>query len=188
MEMTYYWKFAPTWQAEVREVFNRRKIDETAIEEMKFLKLIIKEALRLHPPPLLPRESSEKCEINGYIIPAKTKVIVNTWAINRDPNYRTDPESFIPERFLDGSLDFKGTKFEYLPFGYGRRMCPGSIFGLANVELALAVYLYHFDWKLPDGMKPEDLDISESFCVTVRRKDHLCLVPIPYHPSPVAVA
>ncbi|KAK2640215.1 hypothetical protein Ddye_028037 [Dipteronia dyeriana] len=87
-------------QAEVREVFNRiGKVDETAIDEMKFLKLVIKETLRLHPPValLLPRECKERCEINGFEIPVKTKVILNTWAIGRDPKYWSEPESFIPE-------------------------------------------------------------------------------------------
>ncbi|KAJ4725246.1 Cytochrome P450 [Melia azedarach] len=172
-------------QAEVREVlFNEKgKVDEMIINEMKFLKLIIKETLRLHPPAplILPRECSERCEINGFNIPAKAKVIVNEWAIARDPEYWTEPESFIPERFLDCSIDFKGTNFEYLPFGAGRRICPGMTFGLATVELSLAMLLYHFDWKLPNGVNHEDLDMTESFGVTVRRKYDLCVIPIPYH-------
>ncbi|XP_031264993.1 cytochrome P450 71D11-like, partial [Pistacia vera] len=172
-------------QAEVREVFNRMEnIDETGIIEMKFLKLVIKETMRLHPavPLLLPRVCREKCEINGFNVPADMKVIVNAWAIGRDPEYWDEPESFNPERFIDSSNDYKGTNFEYLPFGAGRRMCPGASFGLANVELPLAMLLYHFDWKLPDGMKNEDLDMTESFGATLRRKNDLCLIPIPYHP------
>ncbi|XP_031282340.1 premnaspirodiene oxygenase-like [Pistacia vera] len=172
-------------QAEVREVFNRmEKVDETGIIEMKFLKLVIKETLRLHPavPLLVPRVCKEKCEINGFNVPADTKVIVNAWAIGRDPEYWNEPESFNPERFINSSNDYKGTNFEYLPFGAGRRMCPGASFGLANVELPLAMLLYHFDWKLPDGMKNEDLDMTESFGVTLRRKNDLYLIPIPYHP------
>ncbi|BBN67628.1 cytochrome P450, family 71, subfamily B, polypeptide 34 [Prunus dulcis] len=146
----------------------------------------MRETLRLHPPVplLLPRECGEKCEIDGYEIPAKSKVIVNAWAIGRDPNYWNEPESFNPNRFLDSSIDYKGTNFEYIPFGAGRRMCPGVSFGLANVELPLALLLYHFDWKLPNGMKHEDLDMTEEFGVAVRRKDDLHLIPIPYHPPP----
>ncbi|XP_059443375.1 cytochrome P450 71D11-like [Corylus avellana] len=172
-------------QAEVREVFNAKGlIDETAVNEMKYLKLLVKETLRLHPPSalLLPRESSERCELNGYEIPAKTKVIVNAWAISRDPKYWTDPESFKPERFIDSSHDFKGTNFEYLPFGAGRRVCPGTNFGLANVEYAIALLLYHFDWKLPNGMKPEDLDMTDIAGATVGRKEDLQLIPIAYTP------
>ncbi|KAM5585305.1 cytochrome P450 71D11-like [Rosa sericea] len=174
-------------QDEVREVFNRKgQVSETSIKEMKYLNSIIKETLRLHPsaPLLIPRECGERCEIGGYEIPVKTKVIVNGWAIGRDPKYWTEPESFHPERFLDSSIDFRGTNFEYIPFGAGRRICPGITYGLANVELPLAMLLYHFDWKLPNGMKHEDLDMTEAFGITVRRKEDLRLIPIPYHPPP----
>ncbi|KAK2638601.1 hypothetical protein Ddye_026396 [Dipteronia dyeriana] len=172
-------------QAEVRRVFDRKgKVDETSIHDLKFLKAVIKETLRLHPsaPLLLPRENTESCQIDGYEIPAKTRTIVNAWAIARDPKYWTEAEKFIPERFLDSPLDYKGTNFTYIPFGAGRRICPGIQFALPNVELPLAQMLYHFDWKLPNAMKEEDLDMIESFGVTVRRKNDLILIPIPYRP------
>ncbi|GMN62290.1 hypothetical protein TIFTF001_031380 [Ficus carica] len=175
-------------QNEIREVFRRKgSVDETSISEMKYLKLVVKETLRLHPsaPLLLPRECREKCEINGYEIPKKTRVVVNAWAIGRDPRFWTEPESFIPERFLNSPKDYKGTNFEYIPFGAGRRICPGMSFGLVNVELPLAMLLYHFDWKLPDGVKQEDLNMTESFSVTVRRKDDLHLIPIAHDLSPI---
>ncbi|KAJ4724633.1 Cytochrome P450 [Melia azedarach] len=176
-------------QDEVREVFNRKgKIDETSIDELQFLKLVIKETLRLHSPLalLFPRECRERCKINGFDIPAKAKVIVNAWAMARDPKYWSEAESFIPERFLDCSIDFKGLNFEYIPFGAGRRICPGMTFANASIELPLAMLLYHFDWKLPSGMKHEDLDMTETFGLTVKRRNDLCIIPIPYHPSPVA--
>nr|UYI00175.1 psoralen synthase [Ficus carica] len=168
-------------QNEVREVFSKKgSIDETAISEMTYLKSVVKETLRLHPsaPMLLPRVCGKKCEINGYEIPVKTRVMVNAWAIARDTTYWTEPESFIPERFLDSHIDYKGTNFEYIPFGAGRRICPGMSFGLINTELPLAILLYHFDWKLPNGLKHEELDMTESFGITVRRKDDLHLIPI----------
>ncbi|GMN62292.1 hypothetical protein TIFTF001_031379 [Ficus carica] len=168
-------------QNEVRDVFCRKgSVDETAISEMTYLKSVVKETLRLHPsaPLLVPRECGQKCEINGYEIPAKTKVLVNAWAIGRDPSYWTEPESFIPERFLDSPIDYKGTKFEYIPFGAGRRICPGISFGVTNIELPLAMLLYHFDWKLPGGFNQEDLNMTESFAATVRKKDDLHLIPI----------
>ncbi|KAL6140028.1 hypothetical protein ACLB2K_058329 [Fragaria x ananassa] len=171
-------------QDEVREVFNRtQQVNETSIREMKYLKLVIQEALRLHPPAplLLPRECGERCEIDGYEIPVKTKVIVNAWAIGRDPNYWSEPESFNPERFIDSSGDYQGTNFEYIPFGAGRRMCPGILYGLANVELPLAMLLYHFDWSLPNEMNNEDLDMTEEFAAVVQRKQDLHLIPTPYH-------
>ncbi|KAK9940708.1 hypothetical protein M0R45_017353 [Rubus argutus] len=174
-------------QDEVRDVFNRKgHADETSIKDMKYLKLVIKETLRLHPPAplLIPRECRETCEIAGYEIPVKTKVIINAWAIGRDPKYWTEPERFYPERFLDSSIDYKGTNFEYIPFGAGRRICPGILYGLANVELPVALLLYHFDWKLPNGEKHEDLDMTEAFGATVRRKEDLQLIATPYHPPP----
>ncbi|KAJ0611454.1 putative premnaspirodiene oxygenase [Helianthus annuus] len=186
-EMLKHPKILEKTQTEIRKVVNKRgTIDETCIQEILFLKLVIKETLRLHPPAplLLPRESRERCEINGYEIPAKSKVIVNAWAVNRNPKWWKDPEVFNPERFLDNSIDFKGLNFEYIPFGGGRRVCPGISFGLANVDLPLVKLLYHFDWKLPDGIASEDLDMSESFGVTVRRKTDLKVIPTAYHPLP----
>ncbi|RDY08283.1 Cytochrome P450 71D11, partial [Mucuna pruriens] len=168
-------------QVEVREVFNLKgRIDETSIDEQKYLKSVVKETLRLHPPlPLLfPRECGQICEIEGYHIP----VIVDAWAIGRDPKYWTEAERFHPERFIDSSTDYKGSSFEYIPFGAGRRICPDSTFGLVNVELALAFLLYHFDWKLPNEMKSEDLDMTEKFGLTVTRKDDLYLIPVTSRP------
>ncbi|CAN0908303.1 Desmethyl-deoxy-podophyllotoxin synthase [Linum grandiflorum] len=175
-------------QEEVRQhphLFNERKkiIEKATVGELKYLKLVIKEALRLHPPaPLLvPRENVERCEIDGYAIPARTKVIINAWAIGRDPKYWDQPNVFYPERFIDSNIDYKGSSFELVPFGAGRRLCPGIAFGMANVELVLANLLYHFDWKLPDGKKLEELDMTEAFGVTVNRKSNLCLIPVPYN-------
>ncbi|XP_054778522.1 cytochrome P450 71D8-like [Prosopis cineraria] len=172
-------------QAEIRKAFKGKKvIHESDMEKLSYLKLVIKETLRLHPPAplLLPRECTESCKINGYDIPIKTQVIVNAWAIGRDPNHWYEAERFIPERFHGNNpnIDFRGTNFEYIPFGAGRRICPGITFGLASIELPLASLLYHFDWEIPYGMRPEDLDLTETFGITARRKDKLCLIPKPY--------
>ncbi|KAK3028970.1 hypothetical protein RJ639_039997 [Escallonia herrerae] len=131
---------------------------ETDIQELSYLKLVIKETLRLHTslPLLIPRECREERKIGGYNIPMKTKVMINAWAMGRDPDYWHDAESFIPERFEKSPLDFAGNNLEYIPFGAGRRMCPGVSLGLANVEFPLAALLYHFNWKLPSGIKAED--------------------------------
>ncbi|XP_015946673.3 cytochrome P450 71D11 [Arachis duranensis] len=171
-------------QAEVRDIFNKSgRVDETCIHELKYLNSVVKETLRLHPPLplLLPREcGKQECEINGYHIPYKSKVIVNVWAIGRDPNYWTEPEKFYPERFMENnsSIDYKGNNFEYLPFGGGRRICPASMFGIMNVELTLAFLLYHFDWKLPNEMKFDDVDMTEQVGITAKRKQDLNLIPI----------
>ncbi|XP_051124788.1 salviol synthase-like [Andrographis paniculata] len=178
-------------QEEVRQVFDEQGglIDESGIPELKYLKLIIKETLRLHAPVplLLPRKCDEACELMGYEIPEDTKIIVNTWAINRDPKYWRDPESFKPERFLDSPIDYKGSNFEYTPFGSGRRICPGIVYGLANVETPLAMLLYHFDWKLPDGLKPEEMDMAERAGITASRAKDLVVVPVVKRPLPPVV-
>jgi len=177
-------------QVEVRRVFDKKGyVDETELHQLTYLKSIIKETFRLHPtvPLLVPRESRERCEINGYEIPAKTRVAVNFWAIGRDPKYWVEAESFKPERFVNSSIDFKGTDFELIPFGAGRRMCPGISFALPNVELPLAKLLYHFDWKLPNGMKNEELDMTESFGLTVGKKHDVMLIPITLRPYVIFV-
>lgn len=169
-------------QDEVREVYDRRRnVDESRLHELEYLQAVIKETLRLHPsaPLLLPRESSEQCEVHGYVIPVNTRVIINGWAIGRDSKYWSEAEKFNPERFLDCPSDYHGNDFKYIPFGAGRRICPGISFALANIELPLAQLLYHFDWKLPNELKPEQLDMSEAFALTVRRKNDLFLIPTP---------
>ncbi|CAN1311336.1 Desmethyl-deoxy-podophyllotoxin synthase [Linum perenne] len=174
-------------QNEVRTVFGKKgRVDEGGLHELSYLKLVIKETLRLHTPaPLLvPRESREECEVGGYQIPAKATILVNAWAIARDPGTWDEPEVFRPERFLDGMIDYKGTNFEYLPFGAGRRMCPGITFGIANTELPLANLLFYFDWKLPGDRRMESLDMEESFGVTVKRKHDLEVVPVVCYPPP----
>ncbi|KAG9443053.1 hypothetical protein H6P81_018907 [Aristolochia fimbriata] len=178
-------------QKEVRDVVGvKEKVSEADIQHLEYLKLIVKETLRLHPPVplLLPRENREKkCLVMGYELPTYTKVIVNVWALGRDPLYwGDDAEIFRPERFADKyySVDYKGTNFEFLPFGAGRRMCPGVAFGMASVELPLALLLYHFNWELPHGMEPEDVDMTEDFGASAARKSELYLVPKLYNPLP----
>ncbi|XP_047169696.1 cytochrome P450 71D10-like [Vigna umbellata] len=177
-------------QSEVRKVFNEKGfVDEAELGECEYLNSVMKETMRLHPPEalLVPRENIEACVINGYEIPAKSKVIINAWAIGRDPMYWNEAERFLPERFLQSSYDFSGTHFEYIPFGAGRRICPGAAFSVPNMLLLLANLLYHFVWKLPYGTNHQTFDMSESFGLTVRRANDLCLIPILYyHPSTIA--
>ncbi|CAN0838297.1 Cytochrome P450 71D8 [Linum grandiflorum] len=170
-------------QDEVRKVFNdTSSVEEASLHKLNYLDIVISESLRLHPPlPLLiPRENDEKAELNDYNIPMKTKVIVNVWAINRDARYWSDPHKFYPERFMDCSTDYKGNYHQFIPFGAGRRMCPGVLFGLSIVKLTLANLLFHFNWKVPDKSKQENLDMTEVFGVVLKRKHALRLIPIPY--------
>ncbi|KAJ4718772.1 Cytochrome P450 [Melia azedarach] len=162
-------------QEEVREACKgKSKIEEADIQNLLYLNLVIKETFRLHPPAtLIPRLATKTCEINGYTIPANTKILINPYAIGRDPRIWRNPECFKPERFEGSSIDFKGNNFELLPFGSGRRMCPGILFAITSIELALSQLLYHFDWKLAGGIKLEDLDMTEHFAVTTRKKNNL---------------
>ncbi|GMN58607.1 hypothetical protein TIFTF001_027695 [Ficus carica] len=177
-------------QEEVRRVVgNRPKIDMNDLNRMDYLKCVIKETLRLHPPlPLqVPRETIANVDVGGYLIPEKTRVFINSWAIQRDPNIWDKPEEFLPERFQESAIDFKGQDFPFVPFGSGRRGCPGLSFGVASTEYLTANLLYWFDWKLPGGdengiMLPKDLDMSEVYGLTVHKKDPLYLIPVPYYP------
>uniref|UniRef100_M1AJF3 Cytochrome P450 n=1 Tax=Solanum tuberosum TaxID=4113 RepID=M1AJF3_SOLTU len=168
-------------QAEVRCVCTGKKdLNDNDVEELKYLKLVINETLRLHPAsPLLGlRQCREETIIDGYTIPLKSQVVVNGWAIARDPESWDDPETFVPERFENSCVDFNGNHFQYIPFGAGSRMCPGMHFGLANVVYPLAQLLYHFDWKLPYGQQPEDLDMTETLGISATRKNDLHLIAI----------
>lgn len=178
-------------QEEVRRVVGKKsKIVESDINEMKYLKLVVKEALRLHPPApfLVPRETRSNAKLGGYDIPPKTVIFVNAWAIQRDPERWEKPEEFIPERFENRKVDFKGQDFEYIPFGSGKRMCPGMAFGVANVEYVLANLLHWFDWKImPEADAPMcEIDMGETYGLTVKKKVPLCLQPTQYIPVPIS--
>ncbi|XP_077229326.1 strychnine-11-hydroxylase-like [Tasmannia lanceolata] len=173
-------------QDEVRKIVGRKeKVEESDLQHLQYLKCVVKETLRLHPPGplLLPRETMKKCCIDGYDIPAQTRVFVNAFAIGRDPKSWERPEDFLPERFMDSSIDYKGQDFELVPFGAGRRRCPGMHLGTVIVELALANLLYSFNWEFPAGMKIEEIDMKESFGIVVLKKSALQLVPINYNNS-----
>ncbi|KAI9108771.1 hypothetical protein K1719_020076 [Acacia pycnantha] len=171
-------------QEEIRKVVgSKSKVEESDIKEMKYLKLVTKEALRLHAPApfLIPRETISDTKLGGYDIPAKTMIFVNMWAIQRDPEIWENPEEFIPERFENNEMDFKGQDFELIPFGSGRRMCPGMDFAMASVEYMLANLLHWFDWKLPEDGSPEcEIDVTETYGLTVKKKVPLFLQPRPF--------
>ncbi|XP_052172524.1 cytochrome P450 736A117-like [Diospyros lotus] len=150
-------------QNEVREIGRgKQAIIEDDLKKMPYLQAIIKEIMRLHPvAPLIPRESTQNVKVMGYDITASTQVLINTWAIGRDPLVWDEPEDFKPERFLHSSVEFKGHHFELIPFGAGRRSCPGAQFSLAVLQLALANLMLMFDFALP-ARGVEELDMSEA--------------------------
>nr|WMZ41179.1 cytochrome P450 family 736 subfamily A polypeptide 6 [Ipomoea batatas] len=158
-----------------------RMVEEKDLPKLQYLEMVIKETVRLHPPtPLLvPRESMEDIEINGYYIPKKSRVIVNTWAIGRDSNIwpNINADDFIPERFIDSDVNILGHDFVLLPFGYGKRMCPGAKLGLLNVKLIVSHLVHGFNWELPKGKSPSEMDMEEAFGLVTAKSKHLLAIP-----------
>ncbi|KAL5718050.1 hypothetical protein ACHQM5_010989 [Ranunculus cassubicifolius] len=172
-------------QEEIRLVVGTKsKVDEEDLSQMEYLKCVIKETLRLYPSLVLsiPRVSTASADVDGYHIPAKTNVIINLWAISRDPKVWDRPDEFIPERFMNNSVDFKGNHFEFIPFGAGRRGCPGLSFGTIAVESILANLLYWFDWELARSSNKGYIDMTEVFGLSMRLKYPLHLAPISHFP------
>ncbi|XP_027772598.1 cytochrome P450 CYP736A12-like [Solanum pennellii] len=141
--------------------------------------MVIKESSRLHPvaPLLIPHESIEDCEVDGFHIPKGSRILINVWTIGRDPDIWVEPEKFKPEKFQENNIDLRGRHFELLPFGSGRRSCPGLHLGLTAVHLVLAQLIRCFDWELPNGMTPKDIDMTKKFCLVTTRVQHLMLIP-----------
>jgi len=177
----------PTLLKKVQDELERvvgmgRMVRESDLPCLPYLQAVVKEALRLHPPSVLalPHLSVEACNVLGYEIPPNTRVLVNIWAIGRNPISWEDAERFAPERFMQGgSMDEKVHNCEWIPFGAGRRGCPGEQLGMLVVEFGLAQLLHCFDWTLPDKMNGEELDMSERFGITVRRARDLTAVRTP---------
>ncbi|GMJ05326.1 TRANSPARENT TESTA 7, CYTOCHROME P450 75B1 [Hibiscus trionum] len=163
-------------QQQLETVVGRnRMVEESDLPKLTYLDMVIKESFRLHPvaPFLVPHESTEDITVNGYFIPKMSRILVNTWSMGRDHNVWSDnAEEFIPERFEDSSIDLRGHHFQLIPFGSGRRGCPGMQLGLTTMRLIIAQLVHCFDWELPD-----ELDMTETFGLTVPRANHLFAKP-----------
>ncbi|XP_027066012.1 cytochrome P450 93A3-like [Coffea arabica] len=168
-------------------------IDESDISKLPYLQAIVKETLRLHPTgPMIVRESSEDCEVAGYHIPAKTRLLVNVWAIGRDPNYWENPLEFRPERFVfevgnvsKSQPDVRGQHFHLLPFGSGRRGCPGTSLALQVVQTSLAAMLQCFEWNV-NGEGNGKVDMEEGPGITLPKARPLVCVPkARFNPLPI---
>ena len=162
-----------------------RLVQESDIPQLKYIQVIVKETFRLHPvvPLLLPHQSISATKVFGYDIPAKTRLFANIWAIGRDPTVWEKPLEFVPERFLAGAAheatDFQGQHFELIPFGVGRRQCPGVAFGSIVVHLMVANLLHAFDWSFPDEMTHDQIDMSEGVGLTPPLQNSLVAVAKP---------
>ncbi|TMW96133.1 hypothetical protein EJD97_007877 [Solanum chilense] len=168
-------------KAEVRSKIGENDIiTESNISDLPYLAACVKETLRLHSPTpfLIPRRASETCKIMDYTIPKNSKLFVNAWAIGRDSNTWGDALSFRPERFLNSNVDFKGQDFEFIPFGAGRRICPGLGFARQEIHLILASLIHYFEWSLPNGEDPMQLDMEDKFGVTLQKEKPLLIVPM----------
>lgn len=174
-------------QAELDMVVGQmRRVQDSDIPNLKYIKAVVKEALRLHPviPLLIPHQSTAECRAFGYAIPAKTRLLVNVWAIGRDPAVWANPLDFDPERFLDEGLhagtDFSGKNFNLLPFGSGRRVCMGISLGSLLVESSVASLLHCFSWSLP-----EQIDMTEGSGLSVRKAVPLSAIALARLPPSV---
>ncbi|KAI7735533.1 hypothetical protein M8C21_017891 [Ambrosia artemisiifolia] len=168
-------------QQELKTIVGDKQIvEEDNLTKLKYLHMVVKETFRLYPvvPLLVPHQSVEDIVINGYNIPNKTRVLVNYWAFGRDPNVWSENwEEFLPERFLDKEIDFRGQDFKLIQFGVGRRGCPGMNLGLLNIGLVVANMVHWFNWELPNGMSPSDLDMNEKLGITTARAKPLIAIP-----------
>lgn len=168
-------------QNEVKNVVGiNNMVEESDLGKLSYLDMVVKETLRLYPvvPLLAPRESMEDIVIEGYYIKKKSRIIINAWSIGRDPKvWSENAEVFYPERFINSNIDFKGQDFQLIPFGSGRRGCPAMVMGLTIVKLVIAQFVHCFNWELPYGIVAEELDMNETFGLTIPRVKHLLAIP-----------
>ncbi|KAF6144613.1 hypothetical protein GIB67_006105 [Kingdonia uniflora] len=166
---------------ELKQAIEKDKpVEESDIARLPYLQAIVKETFRLHPPaPLLvPRRAETETDVCGFTVPKNALVMVNIWAIGQDPDTWASPTLFNPDRFLGCDINFRGYDFELTPFGAGRRICPGLPLAYRMVHLMLASLIHLYDWKLEDGMKPEDVNMEEKFGITLQRAESLIAIPI----------
>ncbi|KAF5937716.1 hypothetical protein HYC85_025222 [Camellia sinensis] len=147
-----------------RVIGSDRVMIEPDFSNLPYLQCIAKESLRLHPPTplMLPHRANANVKIGGYDIPEGSNVHVNVWAVARDPAVWKNPMEFRPERFFEEDVDMKGHDYRLLPFGAGRRVCPGAQLGINLVTSMLGHLLHHFVWTPSEGVKPEEIDMSEN--------------------------
>ncbi|BBN02962.1 protein MpCYP829-like15 [Marchantia polymorpha subsp. ruderalis] len=155
-----------------------RLVEEEDLNKLEYLQAVVKETLRMYPVVVLgvPHFSTEAAKVAGYDIPAKTRVMVNLYAIGRDPKVWENPTKFDPSRFLNSPVDVKGHHFEVLPFGAGRRKCVAMNLALLSVAYNIAQLIHACTISLPEGWTHLDIDVEESLGTSVRRQNPLNLL------------
>ncbi|WCJ22831.1 Cytochrome P450 76T24 [Euphorbia peplus] len=155
------------------------EIQESDIHRLPYLQATAKEIFRLHPPGpfLMPHKAKSDIEIGGFKIRKNAQILINVWAMGRDGSIWENPDIFEPERFLASKIDIKGRDFELIPFGAGRRICPGLPLAHRMLHLILASLVHSFDWKLVHDVKPNELDMSENFGLTLSKAHPLLAIP-----------
>lgn len=168
-----------------RVIGSERILTEPDFTNLPYLQCVAKETLRLHPPTplMLPHRANASVKIGGYDIPKGSNVHINVWAIARDPAVWRDRLEFRPERFMEEDVDMKGHDFRLLPFGAGRRVCPGAQLGINLVTSMLGHLLHHFKWSPPEGVKSEEIDMSENPGLVTYMRTPLQAVAIPRLPA-----
>lgn len=162
---------------ELQNVLGKDEIlEETRISKLPFLRAVLKETLRLHPPApfLVPHKSESDVELFGFRVPQNAQILVNVWAMGKDSSIWSDVDLFVPERFLESKIDFRGRDFELIPFGAGRRICPGLPLANRAMPLMLASLLHNYDWKLPDGL---NMNMRDSYGITLKKAQPLLAIP-----------
>ncbi|KAK7343785.1 hypothetical protein VNO77_12817 [Canavalia gladiata] len=164
----------------IQVIGSSNEVKESDIPRLPYIQAIVKETLRLHPPVplLLPYVAGHDVEVSGYTIHKGDQVLINAWSIGRNPQFWDAPMLFQPERFLRSKIDFKGRDFEYLPFGSGRRICPGLPLANRMITLMLAAFVHSFEWELPQGVTPQTLDMTEQYGITLKKLAPLSAIPI----------
>ncbi|CAM6013325.1 unnamed protein product [Sphagnum balticum] len=174
-------------QTELDEVVGKdRIVTESDIPNLPYLNAVVNEVLRLRPPaPLgLTHVALEDTTVGGFDFVAGTRLSVNIYAIHRDPKWWERPLEFDPERFIKNpEINPLGTHFQFIPFGAGRRQCPGLLLGLLFVQIGLARLMQSFDFALPNGQDPATLDMTEKFGSTLPRQNPLQVVCKPRLPK-----
>ncbi|XP_068645290.1 probable (S)-N-methylcoclaurine 3'-hydroxylase isozyme 2 [Aristolochia californica] len=165
-------------RTELNDVVGPNPIKESDIPRLPFLNACVRETLRLHPPTplLLPHRALETCQLLGYTIPKDCQIMVNAWAIGRDPSTWKDPLAFSPDRFLNSDVDYRGSDFQLIPFGAGRRVCPGLPLATQFIHLIVASLVHYFEWGLPGGAHPSELVMEEKFGLTLQKDPPLLAV------------